>query len=200
MEQPWTPKSTTKTYKQWQGAYALACLTHWGRLLPKSSHLLLWRGRIRVPQSALQREERFIHGLVQWAADRLGQAECPLLVQPMVDSFASASSTEASFYLSGVNAMGIGAVFVALPCILLPFFALSGAAEKIGKEGQIILLFTGWSVWKVVFSNTAAGLSVFMLTIATYISALLVESLCEIGKKLLADGESVILLCQDSRC
>lgn len=39
-----------------------------------------------------------------------------------------------------------------------------------------------------------------MLTIATYISELLVESLCEIGKKKLAEGESVILLCQDSRC
>lgn len=138
MEQPWTAESATKTFKHWQRASALACLTHQGRLLPKNSHLLSWRGRITASQSALQREDRFIHGLVQGAAGRLGQAACPLLAQPMVDSFASTSSTEPSFYLSGVNAMGIGVVFVALPHVLLPFSAHSGAAEKIVKEGQII--------------------------------------------------------------
>lgn len=91
-----------------------------------------------MSQSALQSEERFMHGLVQWAADSLGQAKCPSPAQPMVDSSASASSTKASFCLSGVGAMDIGAGFVALPHTLLPFFALSGAAENIGKEGQII--------------------------------------------------------------
>lgn len=91
-----------------------------------------------MSQSALQREERFLHGLLEWAADRLGQAKCPSLAQPTVDSFTSASSTQASFCLSGVDAIGIGAVFIALPHRLLGFFALSGAAEKIGKEGQII--------------------------------------------------------------
>lgn len=95
-------------------------------------------GGIRVSQSALQREERFLYGLVQWAAHRLGQAKCPLFAQPMVDSFSSASSTETSFCLLGADAMGIGAGFVAFPHILLPFFAPSGAAERIGKEGQII--------------------------------------------------------------
>lgn len=47
-----------------------------------------------VSQYALQREERFIHGLVQWTADRLVR-----LVQPMVDSFVSASSTESILLL-----------------------------------------------------------------------------------------------------
>lgn len=56
----------------------------------------------------------------------------------MVDGFAWASSTKASFCLSGEGAVDIGAVFVPLPHVFLPFFALPGAAEKIDKEGQII--------------------------------------------------------------
>lgn len=34
-----------------------------------------------MSQSALQREERFIHGLVHWAADRLGQTKHPSLAR-----------------------------------------------------------------------------------------------------------------------
>lgn len=67
-----------------------------------------------MSQSALQREERFIHGLVHQAADRLGQTQRRRLPQPMVESFALAFDTRASCCLSGADAMYIGTVFLAL--------------------------------------------------------------------------------------
>lgn len=53
----------------------------WRETLKKNGRLLSWRERLRVSQSALQEEERFIDGLVHGAAERLGQTKCPSLAR-----------------------------------------------------------------------------------------------------------------------